>query len=73
LICALQGKETPAEDRFERETIEFHRKIRRGYLALAGNEPERFRIIDASQDIAAIHREVCLHLELVLKIPAGGG
>ncbi len=45
-----------SEGRFEREALEFHCRIRTGYLALAAAEPERFRIIDAGQspnDIAA--------------------
>ncbi|HUH65494.1 MAG TPA: dTMP kinase [Syntrophales bacterium] len=52
----------PAEDRFEREALEFHRNVREGYLSLAGNEPERFRIIDASKDIDSVHRDVSRHL-----------
>ncbi|HEX8947340.1 MAG TPA: dTMP kinase [Dissulfurispiraceae bacterium] len=35
-------------DRFELEDIEFHRKVREGFLKLAGAEPERIKIVDAS-------------------------
>ena len=38
------------ETRFEQEKIEFHRKVRAGYLDLARSAPERFRIIDAGQE-----------------------
>jgi dTMP kinase len=37
---------TEKEDRFERESIDFHRRVREGYLKLAGRE-KRFRVIDA--------------------------
>jgi dTMP kinase len=37
----------PREDRFEREKVEFHEKVRAGFLKLAQAEPRRFRIIDA--------------------------
>ncbi len=37
-----------AEGRFERETVEFHRRVREGYLALAAEEPARYRVIDAT-------------------------
>ena len=49
------------EDRFERETIQFHEKVRAGFLALAENEPARFRIIDAAKTVeenAADIREI---------------
>lgn len=36
-------------DRLEQENAAFHRTIREGYLALQRREPERIRLIDASQ------------------------
>jgi dTMP kinase len=39
----------PKEDRFEREKLEFHERVRAGFLDLARQEPERFRIIDAAR------------------------
>ena len=56
------NKGMPAEDRFEREALEFHSRVREGYLTLAGDEPDRFRIVDASKDIESVHRAVCVHL-----------
>ena len=47
------------EDRFENEEVSFHRRVREGYLALAKEEPGRFRIIDGSRDIGEVHRQVC--------------
>jgi len=47
------------EDRFENEDVSFHRRVREGYLALAKEEPGRFRIIDGSRDIGEVHRQVC--------------
>jgi dTMP kinase len=34
------------EERFEREKIQFHRRMRRGYLVIAEKEPHRVRVID---------------------------
>ncbi len=34
------------EERFEREKIQFHRRVRRGYLAIARKEPRRVKVID---------------------------
>jgi dTMP kinase len=44
----------PDEDRFEREKIEFHEKVRAGFLKLAGEEPQRFRILDATRPIEEV-------------------
>jgi dTMP kinase len=46
------------EDRFEREKLEFHKKVRQGFLELARLEPRRFRIIDASRSVAEVARQI---------------
>jgi len=46
------------EDRFEREKVEFHEKVRAGFLAMARAEPERFRLIDASRSVEQVSREI---------------
>lgn len=47
------------EDRFERENIEFHKKIRDGYIRLAKQEADRIKIINGDRDIPVIHKEIC--------------
>jgi dTMP kinase len=37
-----------SEARFENEALAFHERVRTGYLALAGMEPGRYRVVDAS-------------------------
>jgi len=46
------------EDRFEKEALNFHEKIRHGYLTLAEEERERFRVIDASRDEQSVHKDI---------------
>lgn len=46
------------EDRFEREKLDFHEKVRKGFLELARLEPGRFRIIDASRSVADVGRQI---------------
>lgn len=48
----------PREDRFERENLDFHEKIRAGFLAMARADTARFRIIDASRSAEAVAREI---------------
>ncbi len=51
-------------DRFEMEDIAFHDKVRRGYLKIVNSEPERFVVLDATEDIAEISQKI---YEIVLK------
>lgn len=41
------------EDRFERESLDFHEKVRNGYLQLSQRDA-RFRVIDAQGDVASV-------------------
>ncbi|MEJ2200350.1 MAG: dTMP kinase [Desulfuromonadaceae bacterium] len=45
------------EERFEKETLAFHEKVRRGYLDLA-RQNERFRIIDAHGTVEAVAERI---------------
>jgi dTMP kinase len=49
-ISATRGEK---EERFERESLQFHAKVRSGYLELARREPERFVVIDGNRGIDA--------------------
>lgn len=42
------------QDRMEREDIAFHERVRKGYLELAGKSPDRFHVLDASQNADAV-------------------
>ncbi|MBN2418332.1 MAG: dTMP kinase [Deltaproteobacteria bacterium] len=46
------------QGRFEKEKIEFHRKVRGGYLKIAEKSRERFRIIDASRSVDEVKQEI---------------
>ncbi len=46
------------ESRFERETFTFHERVRAGYLELAGAEPNRFRIVDASPNERQVQEQI---------------
>ena len=45
---AKRAKNDRKRDRFERKTLDFHLKIRYGYLTLANKHRDRFRVIDSS-------------------------
>ena len=48
----------PTEDRFEQEAMDFHQRVRDGYLALAGANPIRYEIIDASRTPEQIEQSI---------------
>lgn len=49
------GKE---KDRMESAGIEFFKRVREGYLAIAKNEPERVKLLNGNNSIEEIHKQV---------------
>jgi len=45
-------------DRMEQEAIEFFEAVRAGYLKLAAAEPERFLVIDGSEGVEALQKQI---------------
>ncbi|MBN2809712.1 MAG: dTMP kinase [Deltaproteobacteria bacterium] len=45
-------------DRFEQRHLDFHSRVRQGFLVLADVAKERFRVIDADREIAMIHNDI---------------
>ncbi len=46
------------EERFEREKIQFHHRVRRGYLSLAKKEPHRVKVIDTRQGEEKVYQRI---------------
>jgi dTMP kinase len=53
LLRKKKGQEWNRLDAYE---VEFHRRVRNGYLALAAEEPQRWCVIDASQPKQAVQQ-----------------
>jgi dTMP kinase len=53
-------------DRLEAEPLAFHERIRQEFLNIAGSDPERYFVVDATQDKASIHEQI---IERVLSLP----
>ena len=58
-------------DRFEMEVIEFHERVRKGYLRIAEEEPERVKVVDASRPVDAVFEEIKLLLDQTLPNKSG--
>ena len=57
----------PREERFELEALEFHQRVRDGYLDLALKEPQRFLKIDGSSSIEHISAIIVDQIQKQLK------
>jgi dTMP kinase len=52
------GARGSEESRFEEETMDFHKKIREGYLSRAKAEPNRFRVVNAALPQQEVEAEI---------------
>ena len=57
-LAAEQFQVKQREDRYEQMDIEFHERLRKGFLTIAKENPERCHVIDANQDIEAISKAI---------------
>jgi dTMP kinase len=46
------------EERFELESVQFHRRVREGYLRLAAAEPDRFIVIDGTRSMSEVEMAI---------------
>lgn len=60
------------ENRFESMDIDFHHRIRAGFLAIAREEPQRCAVLDAAQEKVVLHMQVLNLLEQRLGIKTRG-
>ncbi len=61
-----RARKRGGENRFEKEDIEFHRRVRQGYMEIASREP-RIRVLDARREASLIHGDVCGIIDQILK------
>jgi len=50
-------------DRLDMQLLEFHQRVRQGYLELAAAEPQRWVVIHASRPVDEVQREIRNHVE----------
>lgn len=55
-------KDPSVADRFEKEKLDFHNRVRQGYLSLCAMEPGRFRVIDAARTVEMIAQDTRRHV-----------
>ena len=65
-LARATARTNRGQDRFEREKIAFHRKVREGYLDLARKSPNRFVVVDGTAEKSALEKEIFSRLEPLL-------
>jgi dTMP kinase len=61
-LARARGRSTrpaPRRERFETQGVEFQSRARRGYLAIARQEPLRVKLIDAERPVDEVHADIC--------------
>jgi dTMP kinase len=56
-----------SRDRVEAEPLQFHQRVRDGYLALARENPDRIRMIDAGQTVAEVETAVWKEISRLMR------
>lgn len=67
----LQRKSDQRLDRFEREALEFHERVREGYLTLSRRDPQRWVILEAEQDPVALSQSIWDRVQEALPVEVG--
>jgi dTMP kinase len=60
-------KRSNRQDRFEREKIQFHNRVKKGYLSLAKEEPHRIRVIDTRHGAQRVFEEIRKIVDAVIE------
>ena len=58
------------QDRFEKEKLQFHEKVREGYLTLARKNKKRFIVIDATRSVEDVEKNIS---KLIMPLVRGNG
>ncbi|MFZ5586219.1 MAG: dTMP kinase [Thermodesulfobacteriota bacterium] len=66
-VLKRQGSLGLAPDRLEAESLDFHRRIRQGFLDQAAAEPQRIRLVDASGPAEAVAAAIWSSVEPVVR------
>lgn len=57
-LARAQNTQAGRQDRIEKEALQFHQKVREGFLRIAKTDKERFLTIDATQTKEAVFKQV---------------
>jgi dTMP kinase len=71
VALGLGRKQADQRNRMETMDVAFHERVRQGFLELATAEPERWRVIDATQPADAVTAAIRSHIDAILEEALG--
>ncbi len=57
-ITRIEATTGAREERFEQESIQFHQRVREGYLEIAAQDPGRFIVINGDRSVADVEASI---------------
>jgi dTMP kinase len=65
----LERRQANGEEwnRLDAETLDFHRRVRAGYMELIAREPARWAVIDAARSVEEVQEEIRAEVEARLE------
>jgi dTMP kinase len=57
-ISRIEASAGAREERFEQESIQFHQRVREGYLKIAKEEPDRFIVINGDRSVGDVETSI---------------
>ncbi|MBJ8349701.1 dTMP kinase [Streptococcus zalophi] len=67
-LARIQKNNNREVNRLDLEKLDMHQRVRQGYLTIANQEPDRFKVIDASQSLEDVIEETRTILEAFLEL-----
>ncbi|MCL2438006.1 MAG: dTMP kinase [Coriobacteriia bacterium] len=66
-VGLARAARTGSPDRLESENLDFHGKVREGFLAIARSEPDRVHVLDATGDAGIISEGIAAQVQKALQ------
>jgi dTMP kinase len=66
-VTTREDQKGAQRDRMEQKNLDFHRRVRNGFLALAKIDPDRIHIIDASGTIEEVFAKTIVIVDQYLQ------
>jgi len=67
-----QSERKSNQERFEMQGMEFHKRVRRGYLAIARKDTRRVKLVPAGVPVAEVHAKIRTLVDGILARRLGG-